>query len=177
MDKRAEIEMLISQVAMRDRAGFDALYAKTSAKLFGVILRIVKDRASAQTALQEVYVKIWHNADRFALGGYAPMTWLITIARNHAIDRLRASPETEDEVQAAVQIAVAAPDHSDTTPDRAAIVACLRVLEGDRANAVRGAYLNGDSYHDLAEHFGVPEHTMRSWMRSSVLKLRECLTQ
>jgi|TARA_Y100000815_G_C13298995_1_gene483862 RNA polymerase sigma-70 factor (ECF subfamily) len=181
MATRAEIEVLIAQVGMRDRAAFSSLYARTSAKLFGVCLRILKDRAAAEDALQEVFVKIWYNADKFIAGGYSPMTWLITIARNHAIDRLRAAQALTQGMGAEAD---AVPDGGPgpealavAASQRAAIDGCLEELEDDKADAVRGAYLEGYSYQQLADRSGVPVNTMRTWLRRSLLKLRDCLTR
>ncbi|MGB8623548.1 MAG: sigma-70 family RNA polymerase sigma factor, partial [Paracoccaceae bacterium] len=103
MATRAQIETLIAQVGLRNRAAFSELYSHTSAKLFGVCLRILKDRAAAEDALQEVFIKVWHNADRFRAGGYSPMTWLITIARNHAIDRIRAAQAASGDIEEAAE--------------------------------------------------------------------------
>ena len=86
---RSDIEDLILRVAQGNRAAFQTLYDATSAKLFGIALRVLKDRTEAEEALQEVYVKIWHNAGRYEVNGLSPMTWLITLARNTAVDRLR----------------------------------------------------------------------------------------
>lgn len=86
----ADIESYIAKCALGDRSAFSALYTATSAKLFGVCLRVLGNQAEAEDALQDVFVKIWRNADRYQVNGLSPMTWLITIARNLAIDRLRA---------------------------------------------------------------------------------------
>ncbi|WP_085785573.1 sigma factor [Ketogulonicigenium robustum] len=89
---------LIVKVALHDRGAFNNLYAATSAKLFGTCLRVLKNRSDAEEALQEVYVKICLKADRFALMGQCPMSWLTAIARHHAIDRLclrRARPDDQ----------------------------------------------------------------------------------
>jgi RNA polymerase sigma-70 factor, ECF subfamily len=92
-----EIETLISRVALGDRNSFQQLYGATSAKLFGICLRVLKNAADAEDVLQEAYVKIWQNAGKYQVTGYSPMTWLITIARNQAIDRLRArKPDTSE---------------------------------------------------------------------------------
>ncbi|NKX43880.1 sigma-70 family RNA polymerase sigma factor [Roseicyclus persicicus] len=180
MTDRSDLEQLIARIAMRDRAAFSALYAATSAKLFGICLRVLRDRAKAEDALQEVYVKIWHRADRYRVTGHSPMTWLITVARNHAIDRLRAEgPPTADLDQLAP---LAAPGPS---PEASAIAAsearrigaCLGELPADRADAVRGAYLEGRSYAELAERYGVPLNTMKTWLRRSLLSLKECLSR
>jgi RNA polymerase sigma-70 factor (ECF subfamily) len=180
MPDRAEIESLIARVALRDRAAFSALYDATSAKLFGVCLRILSDRAEAEDAVQEVYVRVWQKADRYAAGGYSPMTWLITIARNHAIDRLRARKAPTEDIDEVADLKAGGP-----TPEGAAVAAsearrigaCLDELDPARADAVRGAYLAGETYQELASRHGVPLNTMRTWLRRSLLSLRECLSR
>jgi RNA polymerase sigma-70 factor (ECF subfamily) len=173
-----EITKLIVRVAFRDRAAFDSLYRSTSAKLFGVCLRVLGDRAEAEEALQEVYVKVWTRADRFAASDLSPISWLVAIARNHAIDRVRARPRPAQVIDAAIDVA-------DTNPgpearviagdEHARIGACLGELDADRAAAVRGAYLDGRSYAELAARHAVPLNTMRTWLRRSLMKLKECL--
>lgn len=178
-DVQDEIAGLVLRVALRDRAAFDRLYDATSAKLFGTCLRVLKNRPEAEEAVQEVFVKIWLKADRFSLTGQSPMSWLIAIARHHAIDRQRARRE------AAANIDDAALEVRDPTPgpeaqamaagERRQLDGCLGELEADRADAVRSAYLEGDSYADLAARHGVPLNTMRTWLRRSLMRLRECL--
>jgi RNA polymerase sigma-70 factor (ECF subfamily) len=176
----AEIEDLIARTARGERAAFLDLYDRTSAKLFGICLRVLDDRADAEEVLQETYVKIWRNADRYAANGLSPMTWLITVARNSAIDKRRSRGRGDRGLEAAAEL----PDGGPTPEaaamagsERARIVLCLSELEADRAAAVRGAYLQGLSYQELAERYGVPLNTMRTWLRRSLMKLRECLTR
>ena len=173
-----DISKLLVRTAMKDRGAFDSLYRHTSAKLFGVCLRVLGDRAEAEEALQEVYVKVWTKADRFAVSDLSPISWLVAVARNHAIDRIRARRPNTAELDAAAQ----APDpnpgpeaNAVATGERQRIHDCLEELDDDRAAAVRGAYLRGDSYAELAERFDVPLNTMRTWLRRSLMKLRECL--
>lgn len=179
MDVGDDIAALISRVALRDRAAFSSLYSATAPKLFSVCLRILKDRAEAEDALQEIYVKIWQRADRFAATGAGPSGWLVAIARNHAIDLLRARRPAGDSIdEEGSSIVDSAPD-----PERAAVVKgegrridrCMEELESDRASAVRSAYVEGLTYQELAERHDVPLNTMRTWLRRSLLKLRECL--
>lgn len=177
----ADIEDMIARIALGDRNAFSALHDATSAKLFGTCLRILKDRAIAEDVLQVIYMKVWRHADRYASNGTSPMTWLITIARNSAIDRLR-------RIRATAEIG-AEPDEnlpaSGPTPEQAAIARseagkiteCLDELEPDRAGAVRGAHLDGLSYADLAQRHAVPLNTMRTWLRRSLQSLRECMAQ
>lgn len=174
-----EIAELISRCALRDRNAFRDLYGRTSAKLFGVVLRILKDRAEAEEALQEVYVKIWQRADRYVQGGYSPISWLVAVARNHALDILRARKPVSDDIDLALDIADGGADPEQATIDkgeRGRIEACLATLEPDKADCVRGAYLDGFTYEELAERHGVPLNTMRTWLRRSLIKLRECLS-
>ncbi len=173
-----DITKLIVRVSMKDRAAFDLLYRRTSAKLFGVCLRVLNDRGEAEEALQDVYVKIWTKADRFAVSELSPISWLVAIARNHSIDRIRARRERTTAIDTALEVPDGKPDpeaQAVAGGERDRIHACLQELEQDRAAAVRAAYLNGDSYAELAERFSVPLNTMRTWLRRSLMKLKECL--
>jgi RNA polymerase sigma-70 factor, ECF subfamily len=173
-----DITKLILRTSLKDRQAFDLLYRSTSAKLFGVCLRVLNDRGEAEEALQEVFVKIWTKADRFAASDLSPISWLVAVARNHAIDRIRARRQAAADIDAALDIADPAPGPEALAVadgERERIFSCLDELEQDRASAVRSAYLNGDSYAELAERHKVPLNTMRTWLRRSLLKLRECL--
>ncbi len=180
MTTRDDIEKLIANMALGDRAAFAALYDATSAKLFGVTLRILNNRSEAEDALQEIFIKVWKNADRYQATGNSPMTWLITIARNHAIDIIRARKTAGGDMDdiAALPDAAPGPEASAiASSERAQIDGCLDELKPDHAIAVRSAYLNGDTYADLAARFDVPLNTMRTWLRRSLLKLRDCLSR
>jgi len=173
-----DISTLIVRTSMKDRAAFDLLYRQTSAKLFGVCLRVLKDRGDAEEALQEVFVKIWTKADRFAVSDLSPISWLVAIARNHAIDRIRSRRKPAADIDAALDVADPGPGPEAMVVaggESERIYQCLEELEQDRAQAVRGAYLNGESYAELADRHKVPLNTMRTWLRRSLLKLRECL--
>jgi RNA polymerase sigma-70 factor (ECF subfamily) len=171
---------ILHRVAAQDRAAFRDLYSKTASKLLGVLLRILGNRAEAEDALQEVFTRIWLRAGRFDATKGRGMTWLIAIARNHAIDRLRARPDESlrDNADAMDTVRDAAPTAENrliALGEAGRIAECFATLEPDRAEAVRGAYLNGLSYVDLAARFDVPLNTMRTWLRRSLLRLRECM--
>ncbi|EPX87169.1 RNA polymerase sigma factor, sigma-70 family [Rubellimicrobium thermophilum DSM 16684] len=177
--RQAEIEQMIARMAMGDRQALSALYAATSAKLFAIAVRVLEDRTEAEDALQDIYVKIWHNADRYQVNGLSPMTWLITIARNHAIDRLRARrrarPAPLDEAAELADLSPSPEEQAAAASMRSRIEDCLRRLQPEKADAVRRAYLRGETYEDLARRYGIPLNTIRTWLRRSLLKLRECL--
>ena len=175
----AEIAGLIARVALRDRAAFRDLYGRTSAKLFGVCLRILRDRSEAEEALQEVYVKVWQRADRYVQSGFSPISWLVAVARNHCLDLLRARKPASEDIDLALDVADSGPDPEQAAlagSERSRIEGCLGQLEADKADAVRGAYLDGYSYEELAQRHDVPLNTMRTWLRRSLMKLRECLS-
>ena len=176
---RDQISDLILRIALRDRIAFDRLYVATSAKLFGTCLRVLKDRTEAEEVVQEAYIRIWLKADRFSVTGQSPMSWLIAIARHLAIDRLRARREGHKGMDdAALDIRDPAPGpeaRAVEAGERRQLDSCLDELETGRADAVRSAYLEGDSYADLAARHGVPLNTMRTWLRRSLMRLKECL--
>ncbi len=179
-DDRGEADpaRLIARVALADRKAFAALYRATSGKLFGVCLRMLQDRADAEEALQEIYIKVWNNAGAYRADMAQPMTWLTAIARNHALDMLRRRRQAAVELDEAGEIAdpQAGPEETAVlTSEGRRIEDCMRELEKDRADAVRAAYVEGMSYLELAGLHGVPLNTMRTWLRRSLIKLRECM--
>lgn len=180
--RRLALEQMIARVALGDRAAFEALYDATSAKLHAVCLALLKDRPEAEDTLQEVYVRIWRNADRYAANGLSPMTWLIAIARNRAIDRLRARaarPATAP-ADAALTLACDAPSPETAAmraQERSLLAACLSELGEPQAAAVRAVYLEGLTYADLAQREGVALNTLRSWLRRSLMRLKDCVSR
>jgi len=178
--QNAEIETLITRTALGDRTAFSNLYDKTSGKLLGICLRVLKERSIAEDALQDVYVKIWKNADRYQITGQGPMPWLATIARNTAIDRLRAQkPETDLGYYADVLPAPGlTPEQSVVAASEASRLAnCLDKLDKEKRSAVTGAYLQGETYRDLAARLSIPLNTVRTWLRRSLIDLRECMSR
>jgi RNA polymerase sigma-70 factor (ECF subfamily) len=174
------IAPLITAVAARDRAAFSELYLLTSDVLFGVLIRMLRDRANAEDGLQEVFARVWTRADSFVPARGSGMTWLMTIARNYAIDqqRQRRAVVIED-----VGIDTVIDPHRGADDMLAAqatvhrIVHCLGQLEPKHADCIRSAYLDGKSYADLAARHAVPINTMRTWLRRSLRKLRDCVAE
>ncbi|MCM2291499.1 sigma-70 family RNA polymerase sigma factor [Allorhizobium sp. BGMRC 0089] len=172
------LDYLIARVAMKDRDAFSELYRLTSPKLFGICLRLMKRRMDAEDALQEIFMKIWHRAGQFSGVNASAMAWLCAIARYHCIDLIRLHAPVSTPLDVAM-------DQADTShdPEQIAINSsegrridrCMEALEAKRAKAVRQAYVEGLSYQELASAFDVPLNTMRTWLRRSLLTLRECL--
>ncbi len=175
------LENLLTRIAAQDRAAFSAFYSAAAPKLFGVLVRILGTRHEAEDALQEVFTRIWLRAHHFAPDKGQAMTWAITIARNHAIDVLRARKPSHAGDEAAV---MAAPDPTPRAEtqmiaqgEAGRIFHCMGQLDPAVASALRGAYLSGKSYSDLALASNVPINTMRTRLRRGLMSLKECMSQ
>jgi RNA polymerase sigma-70 factor (ECF subfamily) len=177
---RSQLAAALVRVAGGDRAALRVVYQDTSAKLFGVCLRILKDRGEAEDVLQEVFVTVWRRAASFDPGRASPITWMVAIARNRAIDRLRASAvsrrmEPIESADAVSDPAPAAVERVELAQQHQRLSRCLEELEARHASAIRAAFLDGTTYEELAARMSVPLGTMKSWIRRGLLKLRTCL--
>lgn len=177
--QRARLVEALARAGQGDRTALREIYHLTSAKLFGVCLRICQEREAAEDVLQDVYVKVWARAGRFDASRASPITWLCTIARNAAIDWRRAvrAPAMLDE-SAAAEVADTRPlatDVIDASQSRAQIFACLDALDERPRTAIRAAFFDGLSYPQLAAQMAVPLGTMKSWVRRGLLQLKACI--
>ncbi|WP_416897742.1 MAG: sigma-70 family RNA polymerase sigma factor [Minwuia sp.] len=174
-----DLAELLEQLGRGDESALKTLYDRTSAKLFGVISGVVGPGTDAEDTLQEVYLKIWRQAHRYDRFRARPMTWMIVIARNAAIDRLRSAgrrpvTDTMDGV-----------DPPDTDPgaferlalseEAARLRNCVEELGTEQAKCIRLAYVDGYSHAELAEKLDIPLGTIKSWIRRSLARLKECL--
>ncbi|MBU7579997.1 MAG: sigma-70 family RNA polymerase sigma factor [Porphyrobacter sp.] len=177
--RRAELSGLIARVARGDRKALGLVYDRTSAKLFGVCLRITRDREAAEDVLQQVYLKVWNRAGRFDPEHASPITWLCAIARNASIDWMRKhggpmpSDAAEDEPGAAGL--GAAMEEMAAGEERAQIFDCLDKLPPNHQQAIRLAFFDGLSHSELASTMRSPLGTTKSWIRRGLLQLRGCL--
>lgn len=176
----SEIAHLLQRVANQDSSALKALYGRTSAKLYGICLRMLGDDAEAQDAMQDIYVAVWRKAGSFDAAKASGMTWLATLARNKAIDRLRRRRDVVADFDEALAIADDGPSSLEVmerAEDASRLAHCLDELE-ERARAmIRTAFFDGATYRQLAEREGVPLPTMKSWIRRGLLSLRGCLEQ
>lgn len=174
-----EVATLINRVAIGDRQAFALLYQRTSPKLFSICLRILRDRTEAEEALQEIYIKVWQRAKTFATGAGSPTTWLAAIARNHSIDTMRSRKPIAEDIADNYDLA----DDTVLSPEQQVVITdegrridrCMEELDAAHARAVRRAYVEGLSYVELADELQAPLNTVRTWLRRSLMKLRECM--
>jgi RNA polymerase sigma-70 factor, ECF subfamily len=168
---------LLGAIAQGDRAAFSKLYGLTSAKLFGVIRRILSRGELADEALQESYVRIWSHAHRYDPGTASAMTWMIAIARNQAIDlKRKAGERMAARAEAIEDVALPAPVLSaEISADYRRVRECLKVLGEDARDMVLLAYHHGFSREELAERFARPVATVKTILRRSLAALKGCL--
>jgi RNA polymerase sigma-70 factor, ECF subfamily len=170
---------LLRQVATRDTTAFAALYKQTSAKLYGVVARILNRSDVAADVLQETYVRIWDKAGEFDSAKGSALGWMATIARNRALDEVRRvrPVSLEDQPEgfepAAEEIdPLAARERSEGLT---ALVDCLKGLDEEKRAVVLLAYYRGFSREALAKRFGRPVPTIKTWLHRSLAQLRDCL--
>jgi RNA polymerase sigma-70 factor, ECF subfamily len=175
----AELVWLLAAVAKGDQAAFQQLYDATRAKLYGVVLRILRRADLADEVMQDAYLKIWRSAHAYDARMASPMTWMVAIARNRAIDLVRKKSEASiEEEPAAMDVAGENPDplaRREITDDLRRLLACLGGLDEERRRIVLLAYYNGWSREQLAARFDKPVNTIKTWLRRSLIDLRECL--
>ncbi|MBV8971547.1 MAG: sigma-70 family RNA polymerase sigma factor [Sphingomonadaceae bacterium] len=167
---------MLAAIGAGERAALKQLYTATSAKLFGVILRILHERNEAEDVLQEVYITVWRKAAEFDASRASPITWMVTIARNRAIDRLRARgtrpTTTLDQAADVPEPAPSAEAMLAQSDDARRVAAALDRLDPRHAAVIRSAFYDGVTYEAIAERESVPVGTLKSWVRRGLIRMR-----
>lgn len=175
----AELVWLLAAVAKGDEAAFGRLYTATRAKLYGVAMRILRRADLADEVMQDAFLKVWRSAGDFDPRLASPITWMVAITRNRAIDlvRKRTDASLEDE-PAALEVAADTPNplaQREISDDLKRLLNCLGGLDDERRQMVLLAYYNGWSREQLAAKFDKPANTIKTWLRRSLIEVRECL--
>ena len=175
-----DLTHLLRRVAARDAAAFAALYKQTSAKLYGVIARILTRSDVAADVLQEVYVRVWEKAGEFDPVKGSAVAWMATIARNRALDEVRrvrpASLEDQPESFEPAADEVDPLAKRERSEGLARLIDCLQGLDEEKRAIVLLAYYRGSSREALAKRFGRPVATIKTWLHRSLAQLRDCLS-
>ena len=177
-DSEVDLVALMHASAAGDRQAFASLYERTSAKMYGICLRLLGNEPDAQEVLQETYIRVWQKAERFDSTKASAITWLAVLARNKAIDRLRQRTAPSQDLDAAWQVEDEGPtafELVERQQDRSRLADCLQELEERSRLAIKSAFLDGATYPQLAEREGVPLGTIKSWVRRGLQRLRGCL--
>lgn len=170
---------LLKGVASQDEAALAALYDRYRVILFGLLVRILNNREEAEDVLQEVFLQVWRRAADFDENRGRPFTWLVTLARSRGIDRLRALAARE-------RVAVAgAKDEAEAVSDAASdafrseqrglVTNALAQLPDEQQHPLMLAYFDGLTQTEIAARLGAPLGTVKTRMRTGMMKLREML--
>ena len=176
---QTELVWLLGAVARGDEAAFERLYGATRAKLYGVLLRILGRPALAEEVMEETYLKVWEIADQFDPATASPITWMVAMARNRAIDIVRKRGDVPiDEEPEAPEPAAEAPAplaRREMTAELKRLLSCLGRLDPEKQRIVLLAYYSGWSRDQLAAKLDIPVNTIKTWLRRSLLEIRECM--
>jgi RNA polymerase sigma-70 factor, ECF subfamily len=177
---------LLQRIAARESTALAELYDRHSRLLFGLILRIVRDRGDAEEILQEAFVRVWTRAEIYDARMGGPLPWIVRVARNCAIDRLRAR-----RVRAAVHapaidlttVEAATPASSTQTPEAAVLEAerrrtltgALAGLPPEQRQLIEAAFFEGHTHSELAQRFALPLGTVKTRIRAGMMAMRQSL--
>ncbi len=173
---------LIKRVAEGDQSALAALYDATNRVVFGLVLRILSDRSTAEEVLLDVYTQVWRQAALYDRKRGAPLAWLMTIARSRAIDRFRSgrldqqSRESLDDL-GHLKSSSLSPEENTALSERQRLVrAALNTLSVEQREVIELAYYSGLSHSEIALRLGQPLGTVKTRTRLGMIKLREALT-
>jgi len=188
MDGAATLQELLERTGRGDHAAFAEVYRRTQAHLFGLALRMLRREQSAEDVLQEAFVNIWKSAGsyRAQVDGrdIQPMTWLIAIVRNKALDALRTRKRrgevewTEPDDDSLAADAAAAPSALELlsrASQALAVEGCLNSLDGTHRQCLALAYYQGLTHSEVAAQVGAPLGSVKAWIRRGLDKLKACL--
>jgi RNA polymerase sigma-70 factor, ECF subfamily len=170
---------LLKAIAGKDEKAVSELYDRYRVVLFGLLVRILNNREEAEDVLQELFLQVWHRAADYDPNRGRPFTWLVTLARSRAIDRLRSvasrervANESAREVTEEVSDAVADAVRSE---QRGIVTSALSQLPEEQQKALVLAYFDGLTQSEIADRLGAPLGTVKTRMRAGMMKLREVL--
>jgi len=176
---RDALAILLADVASGDKSAFAKLYGLTNRKLFGVALRILRERSAAEDIVQEVYFRIWRNAASFDPTLASPIAWMASIVRHCAIDTIRKQKlETVEFGDESERVVASVPDPAeeiDMAQRRAIALAAIRKMDPAKRNLILLAYFRERSRESLAKSQGIPTGTIKTNLRRSLIELRQSI--
>jgi RNA polymerase sigma-70 factor, ECF subfamily len=178
MPPHAEERALLKAVAAGDAKALERLFARAQPRVFRFLMRMVKNAAVAEELLNEVFLSVWQNAQRYE-GRSEPLTWMLSIAHNKAISAMRKKTEVLGIAEEAARALVAEDDAPDTAVQKhnksAKIRACIDELSPDHRTVLDLVYYQEQSVAEVAEILGIPEATVKTRMFYARKKLSELL--
>ena len=174
-----ELERCLHGCAQEQHRSLQKLYRLTSANLFAVSLRILKDRGQAEDCLQNAYIKIWKHAGGYDVQKAKPMTWMNTIVRNQALDMLRRKRVQEVSDESLQYMADGSPSHEEQlvlSRSSDSMHRCLAGLPDNQRLCIELAYFDGLTHQEMADQLQYPLGSVKTWVRRGLVRLKECLS-
>lgn len=169
-----QISQLLNRLQRQDHSALQTLYQQTAPKLLGMIERIVNDRGEAEDVLQEVFMKVWQQSDKFSGSGSA-WGWLCVLARNQALDRVRKLASRQHAPLEDYQRLLDGLIAKEASVDVHGIERCLNKLKEQPRTSILMTYVYGYSHSELVEQLSAPLGTIKSWVRRGLSELKQCL--
>lgn len=178
MDPNHDFLCLLSATAQGDRVAFADLYRQTAGKLYAISLQMLRRRDLAEEAVQEAFVRIWHNAGDYQQEKGTVLTWMSSIVRYRALDMLRATKRRRETGDKELEEAL-----DEQTPetelyeqrDRVRIDRCMDRLDEAQRQAIEMAYFRGLTHMEVCDQMETPLGTIKTWIRRGLERLKRCL--
>ncbi|MFD4183606.1 ECF RNA polymerase sigma factor SigK [Rhodococcus sp. NPDC058514] len=176
----AELAALLSRAADGDASSFAELYDRTCVRVYGMVLRVLRDPGFAEETTQEVYLQLWRTADGFDAARGSAVSWLMTLAHRRAVDRVR-SEQSHSNREVVYESRNRGSEFDEVAEevtgrlDRQAVIDCLGALTPVQRESVALAYYGGRTYREVAAQLGVALPTVKTRIRDGLVRLRGCL--
>lgn len=180
-ETQRELATLLAAAATGNREAFTRFYRATSARVFGLALRILRNHTAAEEVTQEVYLQAWTAAERYDPALASPIGWLMMLTHRRAVDRVRLeeSATVRDRVYGHAHLGRDHDTVAETVGQRLeeqAVLHCLDTLTATQREAITLAYYSGRTYREVAEHLDAPLPTVKSRIRDALKRLHTCLS-
>lgn len=176
----SELDALLRQVAHGDSAAFAAVYDLTASRVYGLVIRVLRDPGYSEETTQEIYFELWRTAGEYDSGKGSALAWLLTMAHRRAVDRVRS--EEAFSRRESRYTAVSAEPPGDVVvesalagEERRRVVACLNALTDTQRQCIQLAYYEGLTYSEVSQRLDANLSTIKSRMRDALRSLRNCL--
>lgn len=166
---------LLAKIATGDRAAFQTLYDATCAQLYAVGLKILTRKDLAEDAVQEAYIRIWHNAGEYQQGRGTVLTWMISIVRYRALDALRYHNVRKEEQLEETNYFSELELSQLPAQEKRQLDYCLDELENKQKQAIHLAYFCGLTHQEVTQHIDSPLGSTKSLIRRGIALLKRCL--
>jgi RNA polymerase sigma-70 factor (ECF subfamily) len=173
-------DVALERAAAGDDRAFAAVYDALSSRVYGLVLRVLRDAAQAEEVAQEVFVEVWRTAARFDPARGSAASWVLTLAHRRAVDRVRSAQAAADRDRRVAATEQLPPvDHVveevAATMERRQVRGCLQALTALQRESLVLAYYSGHTYREVAAMLEIPLPTVKSRMRDGLIRLRDCL--